>query len=227
MSEESKRKIVIPGEIIKSGEDLLPGDWTIKQGKEVLATKFGLAEESGRLIKVIPLSGVYIPRRGNVVIGKITDLTFNGWIININSPYAAFLPLSECPRFLNKNELAEFLDFGDILSCKVSSVKSRGVDLTIKGRGLGKMENGMLISINSSKVPRIIGKEGSMIKIIKDASNCDITVGQNGLVWIKGSKIEDELFAKEAILFVAKKSFINGLTEKVQEWIKEKKGGKK
>jgi len=65
-----------------------------------------------------------------------------------------------------------------------------------------------------------------MIKLINDESNCKITVGQNGLVWIKGDNIEDELLAKKAILFTAEKSFIHGLTDKVKEFIEKEKGDK-
>ena len=59
--------------------------------------------------------------------------------------------------------------------------------------------------------------------LIKEYTNCDITVGQNGIIWIRGNKVEDELFAKKAIKFVTEKSFIEGLTEKTKEWLEEQK----
>jgi len=43
------------------------------------------------------------------------------------------------------------------------------------------------------------------------------------LVWIKGDKIEDELFAKKTIKYVADNSFVHGLTDKVQEFLKQEK----
>ncbi len=224
---EEKREIVIPGETIVSGEDFLPGDWTRREGKDIIADRFGLADKAGRLVKIIPLSGIYMPRRGNIVIGKVKDVTFNGWIMEINSPYLAFLPLSECPKFINKEDLQDYIDIGDIVIAKVSSVKSRGVDLTIKSRGLGKQEEGMIMKINPHKVPRVIGREGSMINLIKNETNCNITVGQNGLIWMKGYNIEEELYAKEAIYFVTKKSFISGLTDRVKKWFEENKKEKK
>ena len=97
----------------------------------------------------------------------------------------------------------------------------------MKARGLGRIDEGIVFKINSNKVPRVIGKEGSMIKIIRDYTNCNITVGQNGYIWIKGDKIEDELFAKKAILFITENSFVEGLTEKVEEWFKKNGGVKK
>lgn len=221
MNEETndERKVVVPGEMIASGEDFLPGEHTRREGEKILASRYGLLDIKGRLVKIIPLSGVYIPRRGNAVIGKVVDVTFNGWIIDINGPYDGFLSVAECPRFLNSNELGEFLDIGDMVACKVYSVKRKGLDLTIKSRGLGPLDSGMMIRVNSNKVPRIIGREGSMIKIIKDATNCDITVGQNGLVWIKGDNIEGELKAKSAIELIVSKPFVHGLTDKIKEFL--------
>lgn len=226
MSKE-EREIVIPGEILQTGEDILPGEGTRREGKNIVASRFGLKDEQDRLVKVIPLSGIYVPRRGNLAIGKVTDITFNGWIMDISAPYNSFLPLMECPRFFNSGDLSEYFDIGDMVACKIWSVKRKGVDLTIKERGLGKLEDGMIISINSNKVPRVIGKEGSMIKMIKDATNCDVVVGQNGIVWIRGKSIEDELIAKEAIYYITEHSFISGLTDKVEEWLNDRLGKKK
>ncbi|MCK5043880.1 KH domain-containing protein [Candidatus Pacearchaeota archaeon] len=214
----NERKLVIPGEVIVTGNDYLPGEGTEKREKEIVAIKYGLAEESNRLIKVIPLSGVYQARRGNVVIGEVENITFNGWIINIGTADNAFLSLTEVPRYVNKDGLDEVMDIGDMVVAKIWGINKRGIDVSIKSRGLGKLESGMIIKINSNKVPRVIGKEGSMISLIKDETNCQITVGQNGLIWIEGKKIEDELLAKKAIMFVSENSFISGLTEELKKW---------
>ncbi len=223
ISEEKTRVIVVPGEVIASGESYLPGDNTKREDKDIIANKFGLAEKEGRLVKVIPLAEKYMPRKGNVVIGKIIDVTFSGWIVDINSCYSAFLSVKECAKFLNKNNLIEYLDFGDMIIAEVLEVRHRAVDLTLKARGLGKIENGIIIKINSSKVPRVIGRGGSMVNMIKHESECRITVGQNGIAWIKGEKLENELLAKEAIMLIATKPFVEGLTEKIKKFLESKK----
>jgi len=217
------RKIVIPGEVIVKGNDFLPGEGTEKRGEEIIALKYGLAEESNKLVKVIPLSGSYLPRRGNVVIGQVSNINFNGWIIDIGASEHSFLSLTEVPRYVNKDGLEEVMTFGDTVVAKIWAVNKRGIDLTIKGRGLGRVDEGLILKINPNKVPRIIGREGSMIKMIKDETGCNITVGQNGLIWIQGDKIDDELYAKKAILFVSEKSFIQGLTDKMQKWFETEK----
>ena len=218
-----ERKAIIPGEIIIEGEDYLPGEGTEKRDNKIYSQRYGLAEETNKLIKVIPLSGVYEPRRGNVVIGKVEMLTHNGWVLNIGSSENAFLPLAEFPRYVNKDEIAEVMGLGDLVIVKIFSINTRGIDVTLKSRGLGKIDEGLIFEINSNKVPRVIGKEGSMIKLIKDETKTNITVGQNGKILINGEKIEDELLAKRAIEHIVEKSFISGLTEEVTKWFVENK----
>ncbi len=217
------RNIVIPGEVIFKGDSYLPGEGTEKRDDSIVSIRYGLVEESNKLVRVIPLTGVYQPRRGNVVIGKVENVTFNGWVIDINTADGAFLSLMEIPRYVNKDDLREVMDIGDMVVAKIYSMNKRGIDLTLKLKGLGTLEDGIIIEINPNKVPRVIGKEGSMISLIKDETKCHITVGQNGFIWIGGDNIEDELFAKKAILYVAENSTMQGLTEEMVKWFKEQK----
>jgi exosome complex component RRP4 len=83
---KEERQLVTPGEVIINDSEYLPGEGTEKRGEEIIAQKFGLVEISNRLVRIIPLSGTYIPRRGNVVIGEVRDITFNGWLIDIGAP---------------------------------------------------------------------------------------------------------------------------------------------
>ena len=218
--EKNERKLVIPGETIVSGDDYLPGDFTRKEGDDIIATRYGLAETSGRVVKIIPVSGVFEPRRGNTIIGRVADINFSGWSIEIGGPYSAFLPLAECPRFINRNNIEEFANVGDVVNAKIWSVKRGSVDLTLKSRGLGVLEGGRIIRINPHKVPRVIGKEGSMINLIKDSTKTEINVGQNGFIWLKG-ELEGEKKAEDAINLIVQESASEGLTEKIEKFLGE------
>ena len=219
--EKNERQIVIPGESIVTGNEFLPGDGAYRDGTDVVANLYGIASVQDNHVRVIPVSGAYYPRRGNTIIGTIVDITFNGWLINFGGAQNAFLPVAEVPRYINRNELREYLDFGESVVVKVWDVKSRGVDVSMKMRGFGKIEGGMIISVNPNKVPRIIGKEGSMVKMIRDATGCNITVGQNGKVWISGNSIDPELATKNLVEFITENSTISGLTDQVEVKIKE------
>jgi len=211
----TERKIVIPGEIIIENTEALPGENTIKKDDKIIAQKYGLAEISDKLIKVIALSGTYIPRRGNTIIGEVENVLFNGWLIDFNGAEKGFLSLTEVPMYVNKDGLEEVLKIGDMVTAKIWNINKRGTDLSIKSRGLGKIDGGIIVKVNSNKVPRIIGKEGSMVNLIKENTGCNLTVGQNGFVHITGESIEKELLAKKTVLFIEKNSMDSGLTESV------------
>ena len=142
------------------------------------------------MISIIPLSGVYIPRPGDMVIGKVKDIHSAGWVININSVGEAFLPLSGVREFIDttKTDLARFYDVNDVVYAKINHANSHTIQLSMQDPRARKFNSGRIMTMSPSKVPRLIGKEGSMINMIKDHSGCRINVGQNGLVWFEGDK---------------------------------------
>lgn len=209
--------------MIIEGDDYLPGNSTEKRDGKIYSLRYGLAEEQNNLVKVIAISGAYQAKRGNIVIGKVENMMGNGWIIDIGAADNGFLNIMEIPKFVNKDAMDEVLSIGDMVIAKIYSIGGRGIDLSLKSRGLGRIEEGTIFYVNANKAPRIIGKEGSMIRLIKENTGCDVTVGQNGAILLNAETISAELLAKKAILFIEKNSHIQGLTEQVTKWFKENK----
>ena len=114
------------------------------------------------------------------------------------------------------------MNIGDMIIAKIIGINKRGVDLSIKSKGLGKIDDGLIIKINPNKVPRVIGKEGSMINLIKNKTKTNITVGQNGYIWIKGD-LDGENKAEKAIKMVSDEAITEGLTEKIEKFLGEEK----
>lgn len=218
--EMKKRRIVIPGDELGEGR---AGHGAFFENGKVFAKVVGLADSKNDLHFVIPLSGVYNPKRGDGVIGKIEEISFSKWIVDINSPYQAVLPLNEAvDEFidLTKTDLSRFFDFGDLIFAEISAVtKTKSIQLCMKNRKCRKLRGGRIVKVTPAKVPRIIGRNGSMVEMIKDLTNTQIVVGQNGVVWIKGEK---EDLATEAILEIERKSHIQGLTDMIKKMLKEK-----
>ena len=104
----------------------------------------------------------------------------------------------------------------------INSDVGSSIDLTIKSRGLGRIDEGLIIKINPNKVPRVIGKQGSMVTMIKQATGCQIIVGQNGVIWLEGSP-QGEIVAVKTIEKIEQESHISGLTERVQKFLEENK----
>ena len=224
-----EKEIVAPGEILATGMDFLPSFGTYREGENIRAARLGIVNVDGKVIKLTPISGRYSPKRGDTIIGKVIDVTMNGWRIEINSPYSAMLMLKEASsEFIEKgSNLTRIFDFDDYLVCGITSVSSQKlIDLTMKAPGLRKLRGGRIIEVNTYKVPRIIGKNGSMVSMIKQATGTNIIVGQNGLVWLSGEDPQMELLAVETIKKIEAEAHQAGLTDRIKEFL-EKKTGKK
>lgn len=216
----SERKLVIPGDFVGDGR---AGNGAYEEEGKVFAGCVGLAEEKNGLFFVIPLSGIYDPKRGDGVIGKIQDVIFSKWIVDINSPYEAVLSLADATdEFidLTKTDMTKYFNFGDLIFAEISTVSNtKNVQLSMRNRKCRKLRGGRLLKVVSAKVPRIIGKAGSMVEMIKQMTNTQIVVGQNGVVWVKG---DHEDIAIDIITMIERKSHVHGLTDQVKTALEEK-----
>ena len=218
-----QKKVVVPGDIIAKGMDFLPSAGTYRRDEDIVASKLGLVAIEGKVIKLIPLSGSYIPKAGDVIIGKVNDIAMSGWLINTNTAYTAVLNVKDATsHFIAKGaDLTRYFKIGDYVATKIINVTSQMlVDLSTKGPGLKKLSGGQVISVEPSKVPRIVGKAGSMVSMIKEATKCRIVVGQNGLVWLNGEP-KAEVIAVNTIRMIERESHVSGLTERVQAFLDE------
>ncbi len=212
--------IVLPGDFLDERKGRKIGKGAYWEGEKVFAKVLGIAKIEPDYISVIPLSGEYLPSVGDRVIGTIEEVQISGWFVNINSPYMAFLPVSEgVSEFfdIRQTDISRFFDKGNIISCRVSKVtKTKTVQVTMNDVGARKLFGGIILKVTPSKVPRMIGKDGSMVNLIKSKTGCDISIGQNGVVWIRG---ENKSKAIEAILTIEKESHVAGLTEKIEKML--------
>ena len=208
------KDLVIPGQIL-ADDEYYSGRGTFKENGKVCSSLLGRVSLRNKKIRVIPLKSKYVPKKGDVVIGKIKDVRFSMWDVDINSPYSGILPAFEVFG-REKKELNKVFDVGDVLFLRVVEVDEiKKAKLGLKGRGMGKFKGGIIVDIAPTKVPRLIGKKGSMINMIKDKTKCKIVVGQNGLVWVKGNEDMEQL-TREIIHLIEAEAHTSGLTNKIK-----------
>ena len=208
------KDLVIPGQIL-ADDEYYSGRGTFKENGKVCSSLMGLVSLRNKKLRVIPLKSKYVPKKGDVVIGKINDVRFSMWDVDINSPYSGILPAFEVFG-REKKELNKVYDVGDVLFLRVVDVDEiKKAKLGLKGRGMGKFKGGIIVDIAPTKVPRLIGKKGSMINMIKDKTKCKIVVGQNGLVWVKGDEDMEQL-TKNIIHLIEAEAHTSGLTNKIK-----------
>jgi exosome complex component RRP4 len=231
MSETLKvknREIVIPGEILADGMGFLPSRGTYREGKVIKAQRMGMISVDGKVIKLIPLTGAYTPKVGDKIIARITDIMMSGWRVETRSAYSAVLGLKDATSdYIAKGaDLTQYFNLGDYILTQITNVTSqRLIDVGMRGPGLRKLRGGRIVTINPHKVPRVIGKEGSMVTMIKQATECNILVGQNGLIWINGEP-DKEVLTEQTIKKIEAESHTAGLTDNIKKFL-EKKTGKK
>ncbi|MBD3361538.1 RNA-binding protein [Candidatus Woesearchaeota archaeon] len=222
------RDIVVPGETLAEGMGFLPSRGTYRIRKEIKAQRLGMISVDKKVIKLIPLTGAYLPKVGDKIIVKVIDIMMSGWRVDTRSAYSAVLGLKDATSdYIAKGaDLTQYFGLEDHMIAQITNVTSQKlIDVTMRGPGLRKLRGGRIITVNSHKVPRVIGKEGSMVTMVKQATDCNIIVGQNGRIWIDGEP-EKEILAEEAIKKIEKEAHTAGLTDSIKKFL-EKKTSKK
>jgi exosome complex component RRP4 len=237
------REIVVPGETLSEDKNFIPGRGAVRQGNKIVSIYIGLKNISGKYINVVPLRGKYRPEIGDKVIGKITDVSSVKWRVDINARDTAILKPRDAMDVYDKrsqrgggrggnrrssremeSETMKKFGLGDMLIAKIVSVdRVSDPTLTTVGESLGKIKEGTIISVDVPKIPRIIGKKGSMIKLLKDLTTCRLFIAKNGLVWIRGSSPELENLCIDAIRKIEREAHTTGLTNRIQYYIQKNK----
>lgn len=218
------REIVVPGDVLSTrGEK--GGDNTYERDGKLYAAILGVKNYSQNGISVMPIGGVYMPSTGDTVIGIINDIAASNWMVDISAPYPAPLHVNEVPWKVEFGDTSKYLNVGDAVLLKILMVdESKKIQVTMNDSGLRKLDGGMIVDVPYCKVSRIIGKNGSMIQMLKNMTDCRIFIGQNGRIWIDGDDENAEV-AADAIRYIEENSQKGNLTEKVKALIEERLPG--
>ncbi|WP_456482078.1 exosome complex RNA-binding protein Rrp4 [Methanopyrus sp.] len=218
------RQVVTPGELLARGQ-VIASEGTYTRGDEVYSKVTGLVDIDGRRIRVIPLAGPYRPSPGDFVVGIVEEVKFSSWSVDVRAPLPAILHVSNALEEevdLIETDLSEYYRPGDVIAAVVREVDPTRVELSLLEDApvrLGRLQGGRIVEIDPVKVPRVIGRKGSMIKMLKRVLGCDIIVGANGRIHVRARKEprrERELLAVRAIHEIERRSHLRGLTD----WLK-------
>ena len=234
------REIVTPGTLI-ADPSFNAGRGAIKTDQGIISLFVGLKEIRGKYVNVVPLHGLYNPQIGDKVIGRIIDKTPVKWLVDVNSKFLATLkPQDAVARSRDRDsrggprsygsfkpqrvDAIETFTIGDIVICKIlSGDRLNEPEVTTLGQDLGKVTNGYIVNIPPPKIPRVIGKKGSMISLIKRHLNCKIFVAQNGRIWFRGKSAEYDRLLLDVLHKIEEEAHTSGLTDRINYFITEEK----
>lgn len=192
----SIKSIIFPGEIVTKGQKRIPGTF-VEDGNTVAATLF--ISDGG---SVVPLEGGWAPRRDDIVVGSIESVRNNVYSVNLSHFGRSLIIGGKYERYsFNPN---------DVIEARVKDVEDRSTVILAYPRPL---QGGMTVSVKPSKIPRVIGKENTMVNQISELTETRIVAGKNGLVWIKGRHVA---LAIMAISIIESEAHTSGLTNRIK-----------
>ncbi len=194
------KELVYPGDLVANEPRKMPGCYV--ENEKTYASNVALRAED----HVVPLKGYYVPKTGDDIIGIVEEERFSGYTLELNSPYYGELSARD-----TRDELKR----GDAVFAKILTVNEVKEAILIEPRKLG---GGNLLSIDSVKVPRVIGRNGSMLETLGKFTGSTITIGKNGIVHIEGGNAE---LATKAIEKICKESHTTGLTERITKMLED------
>lgn len=201
------KKIVAPGEVVTEQRKRL-GDHVYSSNGKIYSDVIGITDNESTTASVVPLKGFYMSKQNDIVIGLVVSELFSGFLVDIGSFYLSFM---------SKEGIREPLKRGSIVSVKVLKVNElNDADLSEPRVFYG----GEIFCISPVKVPRIIGKNASMLEVLKRGTNCNLIVGRNGRIWAKGGNTE---LLYKAIKMIEEEAHLPNLTNKVTEFLSKQK----
>lgn len=214
--------IVAPGDLVFEGDEVNPSSGVYSEDDKIYSKYVGSVQYGRSGVRVVPMGGRYIPEEGDLIIAEVKSVGYSNWRMNLSSPYDGMMKIdSAVDEYidLDEDDLTDYYEVGDAVVVKVTSVtEGMDVNLSMMDKRCKKLRGGRVIEVSPSKVPRVIGKKGTMVKQIKQKTDTNIIVGQNGLVWIQG---ENANLAARAVKKVEEEAHISGLTDKIAEWLEE------
>lgn len=223
MTDETERTIVTPGERIGDAESSRAGENAYEEDGGIYAERLGILSDRDGEVAVIPLSGRYQAERGDLVIGTVVETMPTNWYIDVRAPSDVGMHVTDVPWRIDYGETSKYLGNGETVLLKVYDVDELGeVQVTMEDQECRKLNGGVTVDVEPSKVARIIGRKGSMIRMLKELTDTRMFVGQNGRIWIDGEP-DDIALALGALRRIEAEAHTTGLTERLRSWIQDQK----
>jgi len=215
----NSRSLVLPGDILETKSK--PG-WGIFRSEGIVhSSVLGYSSDRSGYVNVNPITGRYNPKVGDKIVAICVETGPSVWRMDIGSSFNSTLHHSESGWKVPFGDTARFLSIGDAIWAEVFMVDAAGShQISLKKDDCRKLYSGTVVKLDPTNVPRVIGKQGSMITTIREKTQTRIQIGQNGYIWIDG-KGEDIALAQKAVEMINRESTSKGLTKKIEKLLEK------
>lgn len=189
---------VCVGDVIDTSnqEAFLRGHGTQVVEGRLVATVCGVVHRINQLVAVRPAAARYVAQVGDVVVGRVTEISGKRWRVDLAGRQQAALMLSavNLPGGVQRRRTADdelhmrqFFAEGDLVSAEVQALQHDGsVALHTRSRRYGKLARGLLV-----QVPPALVKRQKQHMTTLAGLGVDLVLGVNGLVWVAPARIGD------------------------------------
>ena len=215
----SSRSLVLPGDLLETKSK--PGQGIFRSEGRVHSSVLGYSSDRSGYVNVNPITGRYNPKVGDKIVAICVETGPSVWRMDIGSSFNSTLHHSESGWKVPFGDTARFLSIGDAIWAEVFMVDAAGShQISLKKDDCRKLYSGTVVKLDPTNVPRVIGKQGSMITTIREKTQTRIQIGQNGYIWIDG-KGEDIALAQKAVEMINRESTSKGLTKKIEKLLEK------
>jgi len=215
----SSGNLVLPGDLLETKSK--PGRGIFRSEGRVHSSVLGYSSDRSGYVNVNPITGRYNPKIGDKIVAICVETGPSVWRMDIGSSFNSTLHHSESGWKVPFGDTARFLSIGDAIWAEVFMVDAAGShQISLKKDDCRKLYSGTVVKLDPTNVPRVIGKQGSMITTIREKTQTRIQIGQNGYIWIDG-KGEDIALAQKAVETINRESTSKGLTKKIEKLLEK------
>ncbi|MBU1197871.1 hypothetical protein KJ765_05175 [Candidatus Micrarchaeota archaeon] len=194
------KDFIVPGEVVYDQPRRFDGSFVDREKTfaSVLSVKYD--------DRVVALKGLYTPVVSDYVIGIIKHELFSGYKVDLNSPYIGML---------SSRDLRERFEVGQVISVVIRMADEVKEAELVEPR---RLWGGRVIEIPAVKIPRVIGRNNSMVSLLEQYTGCRIFVGKNGRVYVKG---DNTSLAIESVMKIAREAHMHGLTDRIKSFLED------
>ncbi len=196
------KKIVLPGD--EMYDKPVRANHTYVEGGRTFSKVLGIYNEEKD--ELVPLEGAWHPRVGNSIVGIVASVDRSTSSIELRHSSYGILINDRMSRYSPRK--------GDIVESVVKSIERKSVPVMDRVRPIDGPP--LLIYVKPAKVPRLLGRNDSMVKQIEELTDTRIVAGLNGFVAVSGRGIN---MAVASIRKIESEAHTYGLTDRIREML--------
>jgi exosome complex component RRP4 len=183
-------RIVLPGEVVaETTVGIMCGSGVEARDDKVIANVRGFVTRIGQLLSVTPMTSIYSPNVGDIVVGRVSAVQQQRWKVQIGCSVLAnlrltaiFLPDDQLRRRTTADErnMRQYFDVGDLVCAEIQD-GGNPISLHTRQQHPRRLDNGLVIEVPSRLIKRV---PNHIATLDLESQSFQVIYGMNGSIWL-------------------------------------------